>query len=62
MLEQFENIFQDVMRKVEYRPHNTEGQPDGNWNYIHQEHVANAFIKVRRLILEGASNANKSNT
>lgn len=44
------DIQKELMKKVESRPFNVKGVPDGNFNYIHQEYIADAFRKVRKLL------------
>jgi len=36
-----------VMKKVEPRPYDQHDKKDGNWNYIHQEDVASAFVNCK---------------
>ena len=37
-----------VMKKVEPRPYDEHDKRDGNWNYIHQEDVASAFVNCKK--------------
>ena len=52
MLEHIKEIQKELMRKVEIRPFDKDNHPDGNFNFIHQEYVADAFAKIRALIKE----------
>lgn len=45
-----DEIQSELMKKVEPRPFDREGKKDGNYNFIHQEDVADAFGKVRNLL------------
>jgi hypothetical protein len=57
MLKQIEEIYNQLMLKMEYRPFNVKNNPDGNFNFIHQEDVSEAFIKIEQII-KAALNAN----
>lgn len=52
MLKQIEEIQRNLMKKVECRPFNVYKWEDGNFNFIHQEFVADAFVEVRKLVKE----------
>lgn len=50
--EKFEELFKNVMLKVEDRPYDEHNKKDGNWKFIHQVFVANTMANVRTLIEE----------
>lgn len=49
LLPRIDEIQAALMKKIEPRPFDREGKKDGNYNFIHQEDVADAFAKLRKI-------------
>ena len=60
MITKINDIQTELMHKVEVRPYNKDNRKDGNFNFIHQEYVADAFIKIRNLIKDFLPKKNSS--
>lgn len=41
------DMIQWIKEHLDIRPFNADGKKDGNFNYIHQQHVLDLFFKFR---------------